>query len=161
MPARSLRSLITAAALALASPPLLTPSWAAEAINVVNVRLDEAKIVDLPETTSTVVVGNPMVVDATMLKGNRKMVLTGKGFGETNFIALDKNGQVTGESVIKVAGSGKNFIVQKGANRESYHCDTRCEPTVSLGDGSAFLSQSASDIAARNAAQTGGSTPGR
>jgi len=68
---------------------------------------------------------------------------------------------VTGETVIKVAGSGKNFIVQKGVNRESYHCDTRCEPTVSLGDGSGFLSQNAGDIAARNAAQTGGSVPGR
>jgi Flp pilus assembly secretin CpaC len=58
----------------------------------ITVVMDQAKIVQLPENTATIVLGNPLIVDVTMLQKNQKMVLTGKTFGETNLIALDKSG---------------------------------------------------------------------
>ncbi len=151
MPSFSSRSRSAVAAVAAISAMM---AGAARAAEVVLVRLDQAQIVDLPEATSTVVVGNPLVVDFTMLKGNKKIVLTGKGYGETNLIALDRNGDVVGESILKVAGSGKNLTLQLGERRESFHCEQRCEPTVSLGDSNTYMDQTAAAIRNRNAAQT-------
>src|ERR1700722_13131013 len=45
--------------------------------------LDQAKIARLPQGTATLIVGNPMIADVTMLKNNNTMVITGKGFGQT------------------------------------------------------------------------------
>src|SRR3984957_16541983 len=42
--------------------------------------LDQAKIARLPQGTATLIVGNPMIADVTMLKNNNTMVITGKGF---------------------------------------------------------------------------------
>jgi Flp pilus assembly secretin CpaC len=149
---------VIAAALAAAFAILAASAQAADDRPIVNVRLDEAKIVDLPKDALTVIVGNPQVVDLTMLKGNKKMVLTAKGFGETNLIALDKNGQLVGESLVKVMAAGTTLTLQRGASRESYHCNPRCEPTVALGDATNFMTQTISDVTTRNTAQ--GATSG-
>jgi Flp pilus assembly secretin CpaC len=109
----------------------------------------------LPEKTASIIIGNPQVVDVAMLKGNRKVVLTGKGFGETNFIAIDKNGEALVEAVVKVAAVEKNLIVQRGLDRESYHCNPRCQPTVALGDATRFMGEAAAQVTARTIAATG------
>ena len=48
-----------------------------------NVFLDEARIVKLPDRVSTIVVGNPLIADANLQAGGL-MVMTGKGYGNTN-----------------------------------------------------------------------------
>jgi hypothetical protein len=149
MPLVSRTRFFTAAALAAA---LLAPVSGARAADTINVLLDQAKIVQLPLGTSTIVVGNPVVVDVTMLKGENRVVLTGKGFGETNLIAVDARGEALGESVIRVAAGEKHLIVQRGLERESYHCDPRCQPTVSLGDATKFLGEAIGQVSARNGA---------
>ena len=60
--------------------------------DVIAVTLDQAKIAQLPRGTATLIVGNPMIADVTMLKNNNAMVITGKGFGQTNLIAIDAGG---------------------------------------------------------------------
>ena len=57
--------------------------------SMIAVILDQAKIARLPQGTATLIVGNPMIADVTMLKNNNTMVITGKGFGQTNLIAID------------------------------------------------------------------------
>ena len=39
------------------------------------------------------ILGNPMIADVTMLKDTNAMVITGKGFGQTNLIAIDSAGR--------------------------------------------------------------------
>lgn len=114
---------------------------AARAADVIHVIIDEAKVIELPANTSTIIVGNPIVADVTMLRKNNRMVLTGKAFGRTNLIALDANGNAIGESSIRVSANFKGLVVQRGMDRESYDCSPRCQPTVSLGDSAKFLGE--------------------
>ena len=43
----------------------------------------------LPERASTIVVGNPLIADLTIQPGGLA-VITGKGYGATNFVVLDR-----------------------------------------------------------------------
>ena len=114
------------------------------------VTLDKAKLVKLPEHVDTIVVGSPIVADVTMLKKNGLVVITGKGYGETNVIFLDNNGQALSEATITVNGPSNLLTVQRGLDRESYACDTRCEPTVVLGDANKYLTEASGQITSRN-----------
>jgi Flp pilus assembly secretin CpaC len=69
-------------------------SPARAATDVIAVTLDQAKIARLPRGAATLIVGNPMIADVTMLKNNNTMVITGKGFGQTNLIAIDAAGSL-------------------------------------------------------------------
>src|SRR5580693_8557391 len=86
---------------------------AARAADLIGVTLDQAKVLQLPDKTATVVVGNPIIADVTMLKKSNTIVLTGKSFGETNLIALDAQGKALGESIVRVTATSNVMIVQR------------------------------------------------
>jgi hypothetical protein len=123
---------------------------AAEAADLINVTLNQAKVLQLPDKTATVIVGNPIIADVTMLKRNDTIVLTGKGFGETNLIVLDAQGKALRESIVRVAPPENVLIVQRGMDRESYACSPKCQPIVNLGDTTKYLTDTAGQIQARN-----------
>jgi len=75
---------------------------AAAPSDVLKVTLDQAKIAKVPTGTTTLVVGNPSIADVTMLKGGVGMVVTGKGYGETNLVAIDAQGNILDEKQIEV-----------------------------------------------------------
>src|SRR6187402_558866 len=52
----------------------------------INVILDQATLVKMPDRVATLVIGNPVVADATV-QASGWMVITGKGYGMTNLIA--------------------------------------------------------------------------
>lgn len=143
------RVLVLVAALFGAGASQAQESAPSEAIMLV---LNRAKVLQLPPNASTVVVGNPAVADVTLIRRTKHMVLTGKGFGETNLIALDAQGRSVGESVIRVAAQGNNLVVQRGMERETWDCSPRCQPTFSLGDSTKFATENAAQMQARNAA---------
>jgi Flp pilus assembly secretin CpaC len=120
---------------------------------VLSVMVDQAKIARIPDGTVTLVIGNPIVADVTMLKGAGSMVVTGKGFGETNLIALDGQGNVLDEKTIRVLPTTATLLVQRGMERESYACSPLCMPTVQLGDGKVF-GDASGQITARNGLMT-------
>ena len=96
------------------------------------------------------IVGNPVIANVTMLKRNNTIVLTGKGFGETNLIALDAQGKALGESTVRVMPAENVLIVQRGMDRESYACSPKCEPIVNLGDTTKYVTDVTSQIQSRN-----------
>jgi len=55
----------------------------------VTVRLDQAKMLKLPERTTTLVIGNPLIADASVQSGG-VAVVTAKSYGMTNLVALDR-----------------------------------------------------------------------
>ena len=114
------------------------------------VMLDRAKLLKLPDHVDTIVVGNPSIADVTMIRKNNLVVVTGKGFGETNLIFLDTTGQPLSEALVTVRTSQTMLTVQRGVDRESYSCAPRCEPTVSLGDSTKFMQDTSGQITARN-----------
>jgi hypothetical protein len=102
------------------------------------VQLDEARLVKMPEKATTIVIGNPLIADATVQPGGL-MVLTGKGFGSTNIIALDRVGAVLLEKTVEVVGPRDTVVVYRGIVRETYSCNPFCQPRIMLGDGQAFF----------------------
>lgn len=100
----------------------------------VTVVMDQAHVVRLPARVATLVIGNPMIADATVQPGGL-MVLTGKGAGTTNIIALDARGQQLMTATIRVQGPTDNIVrVYRGLDRESYSCNPVCERALSVGD---------------------------
>ena len=118
--------------------------------DLLRITLDQAKIARLPPGTSTLVIGNPMIADVTMLKGGGGMVVTGKGFGQTNLIAIDASGNIIDEKQIRVEPGETTLIVQRGNERASYSCTPRCMPTVQLGDDTKFFSEAGGQIQTHN-----------
>ena len=113
----------------------------AQAENV-TVNVDEARIMKLPARVATIVIGNPLIADATLQSGGI-LVVTGKGFGSTNLLALDRSGQVVMDKTVQVLGASTNgdlVIVFKGVERESYSCAPDCERRLTLGDSPAYFS---------------------
>ena len=147
------RARTVAVAMTLVLPPVAVRAAEAPAIDVV---LDKAKIIRMPPLAETIVIGNPIIADVTTLKANGLVVVTGKGFGETNLIFLDRAGEAIQEASVRVQASPSLLTVQRGLNHESYSCQPRCEPTVSLGDSLDFLKDSSTQITSRNTLATPG-----
>lgn len=147
------RALVLVAVLCGAAPAHAQPV-------TVTVLLDRAQIMPYPDTTETIVVGNPIVADVTMLRNTGQVILTGKGFGDTNLLFLDGHGTVLQEARLRVREAPSMMVVQRGLDRETYACHPRCQPTVALGDSSTFLQHSIADIQARNAQAAGAAATG-
>jgi Flp pilus assembly secretin CpaC len=113
---------------------------ASAAADLVVVSVDKARVARIPDKTQTLVIGQPGVADVTMLKGGGMGVITGKSFGETNLIALDAQGNLLGEWVIRVGGDETDLLLQNGMNRESFICSPNCLPTINLADAKAVAS---------------------
>src|SRR4030088_307226 len=69
----------------------------------IGVIIDQARLIKLPARVATIVVGNPLIADVTLQPGGI-MVVTGKGYGATNFIAMDRAGDVLVDRQIQVEG---------------------------------------------------------
>jgi Flp pilus assembly secretin CpaC len=106
-----------------------------------SVSVDRAKVIKLPEKTQTVIIGNPGVADIAIQKSG-VVVLTGKSFGVTNFIALDASGSMIGESMVSVTAPNEaTLTVQRGMDRQTYSCTPNCHPSVALGDSGGFFAE--------------------
>jgi len=140
----SVASLRRSTAILLAFAALLGPAGAQQ--KTIYVDLDYARILRLPEGAQTLVIGNPLIADVTMLKNNRLMVVTGKSFGATNLIILDNSGTQVGESTITVVPANDKLVVMRGPHRESYWCNPDCAPAVDLGDDRAYMNDTIASI---------------
>jgi hypothetical protein len=158
---RSLVRPLSGMALSLALGLLLLPIVAvAEPLDdAISVNVDQAKLFKLPNRVATIVVGNPLIADVTLQNGGI-IVVTGKGYGATNFIAMDKSGEVLVDRTIQVEGPSDRLVtVYRGVERETYSCMPVCQRRVTLGDDDKYfqsvLGQSGTlnGQAASNAAQ--------
>ncbi len=120
-----------------ATPPGPAPVAATEA--TIQVQLDQAKLIRMPERTSTLVVGNPLIADVALQNGGI-IVVTGKGYGATNFIAMDRAGDILVDRLIQVEGPTDQLVtVYRGVERESWSCMPVCQRRVTLGDGESYF----------------------
>jgi Flp pilus assembly secretin CpaC len=146
----------------LAIGMLLWPAavMAAPLLDAIAVNVDQAKLVKLPTKVATIVVGNPLIADVTLQSGGI-LVVTGKGYGATNFIAMDRAGEVLVDRVIQVEGPTDQLVtIYRGIERESYSCMPVCQRRVTLGDGDSYF-KSAMDQAGTLSSQAAGSAAGK
>lgn len=126
-------------AVALTLLLLAAPRFAAAAEAPLNIVLDQATILKMPEKVSTIVVGNPLIADVAVQSGGL-VVVTGKGYGSTNLIVLDRTGTVLMERSIVVRGPSDQVVqVYRGMERETYSCTPSCERRITLGDSGAYF----------------------
>src|SRR5665811_2352817 len=121
----------------------------------IGVNVDQAKLVKLPARVSTIVVGNPMIADVTLQSGG-VVVVTGKGYGATNFIAMDRSGAVLVDRVIQVEGPTDQLVtIYRGVERESYSCMPICQQRVTLGDGETYFKSTIDQAGSLNSQASG------
>src|SRR5690349_12193526 len=135
----SARSVVLALALGASLWPAVAWTAPIPPPETVAVAVDQAKLVRLPGKVATIVVGNPLIADVTLQPGGM-IVVTGKGYGATNFIALDRGGEILVDRQIQVEGPSDRLVtVYRGIERESYSCMPLCQRRVTLGDSDQYF----------------------
>lgn len=130
----------------------------ATADDLISVSVDQARLVKFPDKISTIVVGNPLIADVTLQPGGI-VVVTGKGYGATNVIAMDRSGTVLMDRVVQVEGPTDNVVtVYRGVNRESYSCAPVCQRRVTLGDNDGYFKSTMEQAGALNGQATSAGT---
>lgn len=105
------------------------------------VRYDQSQILRLPRPVSELIIGNPSIADVA-IQGADILVITGKTFGVTNVIALDKDRNVIQDQRVIVQRDEQRLVnLHKGAMRQSYTCSPNCQPTITIGDDPAYFEQ--------------------
>jgi len=144
------------AAAVLASPATVV----AESADTIAVNVDQAKLVRLPGKVATIVVGNPLIADVTLQPGGM-IVVTGKGYGATNFIALDRGGEILVDRQIQVEGPSDRLVtVYRGIDRESYSCAPLCQRRVTLGDSDTYFNSAMSQAGSLSGSASGSAGAG-
>jgi putative type II/III system pilus formation protein len=117
--------------------------------------LDQAKLVKLPDKVATIVIGNPLIADASLQSGGL-MVVTGKGYGTTNLVVLDRAGAVLMDKSIEVQGPRGNVVtLYRGIERETYSCTPNCERRITLGDSNPYFESTIAQSSARSGLAAG------
>jgi hypothetical protein len=144
--------------LALIASLLASPARAEP--DTVSVMLDRATILRLPTKVATIVIGNPAVADGSLQTGGL-LVVTGKGYGTTNLLALDRQGDTLAEYTVNVAGPADDnkVVVYRGVERETWSCAPKCEHAAVLGDSGPYFNAASGQIVSRNTTATAGSRP--
>jgi Flp pilus assembly secretin CpaC len=146
------RVCLLVAAAVLASP---AAGLAESTVDTIAVNVDQAKLVRLPGKVATIVVGNPLIADVTLQPGGM-IVVTGKGYGATNFIALDRGGEILVDRQIQVEGPSDRLVtVYRGIERESYSCMPVCQRRVTLGDSDKYFSTTMNQASSLNSNASG------
>jgi Flp pilus assembly secretin CpaC len=147
---------LSALSLVLASGAALAPAAAnpvsLEPVRTISLQMDHTQTLSFSREAAGVVVGNPLIADVSVFD-TRTVLLTGKGVGETNLIALDKKGKPFLDIRLSVVQGSTNMVrVWRGKDRETLACQPACTPAPQIGD-----SQETFDAGlAQSATRTGG-----
>ena len=104
------------------------------------VTIDQARLVTFPKPVKTVFVGNPVVVDVSMIDSEHAFLL-GKTFGVTNMIALAADGNQISNQQVTVLNNGAAVTINRGADQFNYMCThAHCETAPRPGDPQSYVS---------------------
>lgn len=132
------------------------PSLAAAAEGVVSVVTDRAKVFRIDEPADTIIIGNPAIADVTM-HDRTTLVITGKSYGTTNLVILNKAGDPIIDEVITVEPPASSVVtVTRAGKSYSYGCAPTCKPYLNVGDDTEYFSQTFSQISQRRSLSEGG-----
>jgi Flp pilus assembly secretin CpaC len=142
-----MRRVFLAAALSVIAP---MPAFA------FSVAMDEVHTITFQAPVATVYVGNPAVADINMIDARHAFII-GKGFGNTNIVALDSNGKQVYDSPVSVltqsARNDSTVVLNRGSQRVTYSCTaTSCEATPTPGDSREVFDQINNQLTTHSAA---------
>ena len=91
------------------------------------IQMNEAKIVKLARPADTIVIGNPQIADAAVQDAST-VVLTAKGFGVTNLVILDDQGNpIVDQQVTVIRQIASSVRVYRRADVQTLSCTPYCE----------------------------------
>lgn len=127
--------------------------------SVYKVELNKTEIVKLPGPASSIIVGNPNIADISVQSVDTIFVV-GRGYGETNLIVLDAQGNTMMDTNLQVVNtlSSHGVRLYNAKSRETYSCIPYCGPSPVLGDNPEFIganSNSENRIDSSNIASSG------
>lgn len=123
---------------------LLAAAASSASAAALQVPVDHSIRLNLAGVAGTVLVGNPAVADVTVVD-SRTVYVSGRGFGLTNIVVLDRMGRTLYDGDVVVAGAPTSISVYRGAARTDFACADGCQATVRLtSSGSASSAPSAS-----------------
>lgn len=126
-----------------------------------SVKLNRTEIVHLPEPAAAIVIGNPNVADVTVHSSDT-IFIVGRGYGDTNIIILNSEGQKVMDAEVHVttSNSNKNVRIFSGSStmRASYNCSPYCQPAPLLGDNPEFVDANSPQAQQSNNSIAGGTT---
>ena len=107
---------------------------------VYKVELNKTEIVRLPGPASSIIVGNPNIADISVQSVDTIFVV-GRGYGETNLIVLDAQGNTMMDANLQVVNtlSPHGVRLYNAKSRETYSCIPYCGPSPVLGDSADFI----------------------
>lgn len=142
---RFLKSIPVYLGLGLLTGSLASPAFAGSTESY-KVELNKTEIVRLPGAAASVIIGNPKIADVTVQSSDLLFVV-GRGYGETNLIILDANGNTMMNADLQVVNSLPNTGVRlyNGKSRETYSCIPYCGPSPVLGDDTGFIGNNTSE----------------
>jgi Flp pilus assembly secretin CpaC len=147
LPAVAIVLAIALPRLALATEPVPEQTVATEPVTI---HIDKARILKLPERTATLVVGNPLIADAVVQPGGI-VVVTGKSYGATNLVAIDRAGNTLMQQSLEVVGpDDKVVVIYRGTLRETVSCSQNCEPRITIGDAPAMFTGALTQVGTIN-----------
>lgn len=106
---------------------LVMMTWGEALAQGIEVVMNHARIVKLGRPADTIVIGNPAIADASVQDATT-IVLTGKGFGVTNLVVLDADGEpLMDEEVTVTRSSAKSVRVYRRSTMQTLSCTPYCE----------------------------------
>ena len=119
--------LLTLSLAAVAGSVFVSGVQAGDESDYLKLSLDHARILRLDHAVSKVIIGNDQIADATVADP-RTIVLTGKGFGTTNLVLLDSEGNaIVDERVIVTLDEAKTIRLYRQTDRSVMSCAPNCE----------------------------------
>ena len=127
---------------------------------VYKVELNKTEIVRLPGAASSIIVGNPKIADVSVQSVDTIFVV-GRGYGETNLIVLDANGNTMMDTSLQVVNtlSSHGVRLYNAKSRETYSCIPYCGPSPVLGDDPEFINGNTSQERELDATIANAGTP--
>lgn len=99
-----------------------------------NVPVNSSRPLTLTSPAATVLVSNPLVADVNV-QSSKLVYILGKTYGQTDLIALDKDGKKILDMEINVTAPDNGVVtLTRGTGQYSYNCTPRCEAVAAQGD---------------------------
>ncbi len=131
--------------------------FAAAGAEGITIESDKTQMITVAVKPGTVVVGNPSIADIS-INGNQVFV-HGHGYGNTNIIILDTQGNQLANFDVTVKQSISNAVTLfRSSSRYSMACDPICEFNLQPGDQVDWFKGIAEQQAAKNDLASGSET---
>jgi Flp pilus assembly secretin CpaC len=113
---------LVALATAVAGPALAGPR--------LSVALDHSERLSISRPAGSVIVGNPLVADVTVVD-QRTLYISGRGYGVTEVVVLDPLGRPVWQGdVVVSAPEGGQVSVYRGSKATEMACAGVCAPSI-------------------------------